>query len=74
MSRPGIGGGCSINSLPGWACFLTVSGDSARYPGARAAACEQERTTTGIPLPPGVITELRVVSAELGPAFPEPVA
>jgi LDH2 family malate/lactate/ureidoglycolate dehydrogenase len=49
--------------------YTDASGADARYPGERAAACEVERTRDGIPLPMGVVAELRKVGELVGVPF-----
>lgn len=66
-----LGGAGNFHAdMSGWLDrFLAVSGDSGRYPGERAAACEQRRAARGIPLSPAVVAELRAVSESVGLAF-----
>lgn len=52
--------------------FKTAAGDLARYPGQRAAACEQQRQRDGIPVPAGSIREMQEIGSRLGVPFPGP--
>ncbi|HTH95800.1 MAG TPA: Ldh family oxidoreductase [Stellaceae bacterium] len=45
------------------ATYLDAAGPEARYPGARAAACEAERLQAGLPLAPNIIADLQHVAA-----------
>jgi LDH2 family malate/lactate/ureidoglycolate dehydrogenase len=49
--------------------YLDASGPDGRYPGARAAAVEAERTRTGIPLTPAGVSELVSLGARLNVPF-----
>ncbi|HQY45557.1 MAG TPA: Ldh family oxidoreductase [Usitatibacteraceae bacterium] len=62
--------------MAGWLeAYRQASGPDGRYPGERAARLEAERATTGIPLPEGVVNELRTVGETTGVPFTqEPLA
>lgn len=53
------------------ATYLAAGGDSARYPGQRAAAEEQRRAAEGLALPASVVNELRAAGASVGCPFIE---
>lgn len=50
--------------------YLQAGGPGARYPGQRQAACEERRSRDGIPLPPGLLAELRALSERTGCPLP----
>lgn len=50
--------------------YLQAGGPGTRYPGQRQAACEQQRRSDGIPLPPGLRAELHALGERTG--FPLP--
>lgn len=62
--------------MAGWLdAYRKASGPEGRYPGERAARLEAERAKTGIPLPDGVVNELRTVGETTGVPFTqEPLA
>lgn len=62
--------------MAGWIeAYRQASGPDGRYPGERAARLEAERTRTGVPLPDGVVAELRAVGEATGVPFTqEPMA
>jgi len=49
--------------------FLNTSGEGARFPGQRQAAMEKERLAVGIPIPAGVVRELREAGRAVGHDF-----
>jgi LDH2 family malate/lactate/ureidoglycolate dehydrogenase len=49
--------------------YLEVSGPAGRYPGQRQAQCELQRSTDGIPLPTGLLEELRTLGDRMGRPF-----
>ncbi len=49
---------------------LQAGGPGARYPGQRQAECEQQRRRHGVPLPAGLLAELRALGERTGCAFP----
>jgi len=56
--------------MAGWlSLFLDASGENGRYPGERAAQCEQERLARGIPLPASVVQELAGLQGMTGHTF-----
>jgi len=56
--------------MAGWLDhYLRASGPEGRYPGWRAAALEAERWREGIPLPEGVVAELREAGQAAGVDF-----
>lgn len=56
--------------VTGWlAEYRRASGPEGRYPGERAAACEAERSRTGIPLADAVVAELRTLGDLAGTPF-----
>ena len=52
--------------------FLQGAGPGARYPGQRQAACEQQRRGHGIPIPAGLLAELRALGQRAGHPFDLP--
>jgi len=49
--------------------YLAASGDQGRYPGQRAAECEEQRSAAGIPISPGIVAELRQAGEKVGYPF-----
>lgn len=49
--------------------YLEASGPEARYPGQRQAACESQHLRAGIPLPAGLLAELRALGEQCGLPF-----
>ncbi|MDM0049696.1 Ldh family oxidoreductase [Variovorax sp. J22R115] len=49
--------------------YLEASGPGARSPGQRQAECEHRRRQEGIPLPAGLLAELRALGTRLGLPF-----
>lgn len=49
--------------------FLDGSGPRARYPGQRQASCERERGAQGIPIPAGLLAELRSLGTRVKRPF-----
>ncbi|MDM0072493.1 Ldh family oxidoreductase [Variovorax sp. J31P207] len=49
--------------------FLNGSGPRARYPGQRQATCERERGAQGIPIPAGLLAELRSLGTRVKRPF-----
>lgn len=49
--------------------YKDASGEGSRYPGERAAECEAERRTTGIPIAVSTLAELVKIGAEAGVPF-----
>jgi LDH2 family malate/lactate/ureidoglycolate dehydrogenase len=49
--------------------YLNAAGDQGRYPGQRAAECEEQRSVRGIPLSPSILAELRLVGEKVGLPF-----
>jgi LDH2 family malate/lactate/ureidoglycolate dehydrogenase len=49
-----------------------MDGSSLSVPGERRSRCRTERTAGGVPLPSGLVSELRELAAEAGVVFPEP--
>ncbi len=52
--------------------YRQASGPGARYPGQRQAECEQQRSRDGVPLPAGLLAELRALGERTGCPLPTP--
>lgn len=66
-----VGRAAFDDHVAGWLdTYLGATGPGARYPGERAADCEQQRLREGIPLPASVVTELVKAGALVGRPFP----
>lgn len=50
--------------------YLKAGGTGARYPGQRQAECELQRRRDGVPLPAGLLAELRALGERTGCLFP----
>ncbi|MDM0108527.1 Ldh family oxidoreductase [Variovorax sp. J22R24] len=65
-----VGQGAFDASVSAWMqTYLEASGLGARYPGQRQAECEQQRLRQGIPVPAGLLAELRALGRSVGRPF-----
>lgn len=65
-----IGAHAFDQSVASWLeTYLRASGPEGRYPGQRQAACEALRRRQGIPLPSGLLAELRATGSAAGHPF-----
>lgn len=65
-----VGQAAFESNVQAWlATYVDASGPEARYPGQRQAACESLRLRTGVPLPAGLLAELRALGTQRGLPF-----
>ncbi len=50
--------------------YIAAGGPNARYPGQRQAECERQRSRDGVPLPAGLLAELRTLGERTGCPLP----